>query len=146
MKRMTIALSFTAALLMATTTPNSAKAVDDGTIGTIIGAVGGGVIGSTIGKGNGRIVATAAGTMIGAVLGHEVGSSTTRYEDDDYYERPRRRVVERERIIYREARPREKIIIVKERPHKKRKWQQAGVYKGDVIVCNKKGKRCQWVD
>lgn len=146
MKRMTIALSFTAALLMAATTPNSAKAVDDGTIGTIIGAVGGGVIGSTVGKGNGRLVATAAGTMIGAVLGHEIGSSNDRYEEDDYYDRPRRRVVERERVVYREARPAEKIIIVKERPQHKRHWKQAGVYKGDVIVCNKKGRRCQWVD
>lgn len=146
MKRMTLALSFSAALLLATTSPNSAKAVDDGTIGTIIGAVGGGVIGSTIGKGNGRIVATAAGTMIGAVLGHEIGSGGDRYEEDDYYDRQRRRVIERERVIYRDARPKEKIIIVKERPHKKRKWKHAGVYDDDVIVCHKKGNRCQWVD
>ncbi|NVK19542.1 MAG: glycine zipper 2TM domain-containing protein [Methylocystaceae bacterium] len=144
MKRFMLSLALAGALIISGTPQHTAHA-DDTTIGTIIGAVGGGLLGSAAGKGKGRIVATAAGTVIGAVLGHEIAKGQS---NDDYYDRPRRRVYddnyERERVVYRKSPPRKKVVIVEERPRKNKKWHRVGSYDDDVLICNKKGKRCHW--
>jgi uncharacterized protein YcfJ len=141
MKRFMMTLALTGALIFSTQA-NQAQANDfDRTAGTIIGAVGGGILGSTLGKGKGRIVATAAGTIFGAVLGREIVSNDSDYDRDDY--RPR----QRERVVYREAPPRKKVVVYKERkPKKHKKWKRVVSYDGDVLVCNKNGKRCHWYD
>jgi len=141
MKRTLLSMVIAGAMIFTVSANQQAQAGEiDRTVGTIIGAVGGGVLGSTLGKGKGRVVATAAGTVIGAVLGREIASN-------DYdYDRPRR-VVERERVVYRDAPPRKKVVVVKERKRKNhKKWNRVVAYKGDVLVCNKNGKRCHWYD
>jgi len=132
MKRLLISAALAGALIFTSGTQQHAQA-NDGTIGTIIGAVGGGLLGSAMGKGKGRVVATAAGTVIGAVLGHEIATA-------DKYEPPKRRVV------YRDP-PTPKVVYKKHKPRKKyKKWKRVAVYDGDVLVCNKNGKRCHWYD
>jgi len=141
MKRTMLSLALVAALVFNAQSNQAHAGNMDKTIGTVIGAVGGGLLGSAMGKGKGRIVATAAGTVIGAVLGREIASND--YERDDEY-RPRRRVVERERVVYREA-PQRKTVVHKK--HKKnKKWKRVAAYDGEVLLCNKKGKRCHWYD
>ncbi len=142
MKRFMITFAMVGALLF-NVTPTPAQAGDE-TIGTIIGAVGGGLLGSTLGKGKGRVVGAAAGTVIGAVLGREIATNDTGYDDD--YDRPRRRVYERqpERVVYREAPPRQRVVVVKERHHKK--WKRVARYDDEILVCNKNGKRCHWYE
>ncbi|MDV7338348.1 glycine zipper 2TM domain-containing protein [Terasakiella sp. A23] len=138
MKRFMMSLTVAGALILSATPNQTAQAADDETIGTIIGAVGGGLLGSTLGKGKGRIVATAAGTIFGAVIGREIAS------DDDEYIRPKTRVIERERVVYRDPPRRDKVKHAKKRPYKK--WKRVAAYDGEVLVCNKKGKRCHWYD
>ncbi len=144
MKRIIMSLALAGALIFSTQA-NQAQA-NDRTVGTIIGAVGGGILGSTLGKGKGRVVATAAGTVLGAVLGREIASN------DDYYDRPRRKTVvyrdppPRKVIVHKDRRP-EKVVVYKERDGKRyKKWKRVAKYDGDVLVCNKKGKRCHWYD
>ncbi|WP_135075452.1 glycine zipper 2TM domain-containing protein [Terasakiella sp. SH-1] len=121
MKRLIITALMASTLLLGTAT-QQAKANNDATLGTIIGAVGGGLLGSTLGKGKGRIVATAAGTIIGAVLGNEIAQ-------DEY---------ERRRVIYRDKSPRYKRY-----PKKNKRVVRYG---DDILICNKNGRHCQWYD
>lgn len=133
MKRFMMSLALAGALLFTTSTAQVQANEMDRTIGTVIGAVGGGLLGSAMGKGKGRIVATAAGTVIGAVLGREIASSD--------YDQPRRK-----EVVYRDPPPK-KVVVYKERePRKYKKWKRVAKYDGDVLVCNKKGKRCHWYD
>ncbi|MFC5743486.1 glycine zipper 2TM domain-containing protein [Dyella tabacisoli] len=46
---------------------------NDGTLGTVIGAVAGGLLGNQVGRGNGRKAATVAGAVVGGVVGNQVG-------------------------------------------------------------------------
>lgn len=48
---------------------------NDGTLGTVIGAVAGGLLGNQVGKGDGRKAATVAGAVVGGVVGNHVGKS-----------------------------------------------------------------------
>jgi outer membrane lipoprotein SlyB len=61
-----------AMLILAGFTPDKAAASDRLSAGTIIGAATGAWVGSNIGKGDGRIVAIAAGTLLGAVIGTDI--------------------------------------------------------------------------
>ena len=49
-------------------------------IGAVVGAATGGYLGSMIGEGNTRLVATAGGTLLGLLLGSEIGSSLDRVD------------------------------------------------------------------
>lgn len=72
----------TAVALMAGVAP--AKADDGRTvITTIFGAAAGGFLGSQFGKGDGQLVATATGAVLGAAVGHHLGS-----QNDSYYNAP----------------------------------------------------------
>lgn len=152
MKRTMMSLAIVTTMLLGMA-PSPVQAGEmDRTVGTVIGAVGGGLLGSTLGKGNGRIVATAAGTIFGAVLGHEVASSNDVYERDNPY--VRERVVYRQAPVYKPApvyktRVVERVVYVQERKpsHNEHKnWKRAARYGDDVLVCNKNGKHCQWQD
>ncbi len=146
MKRLMMSLTLCATLALGAIAPQQAQAGDEA-IGTIIGAVGGGLLGSTIGKGDGRIVGAAAGTVIGAVLGREIATRDydrqptyeprrVVYRDPPRYERPRTRVIERRTVVYREVAPR----------HEHQRWERAGRYGDEVLVCNKNARRCHWYD
>lgn len=43
--------------------------------GTLLGGIGGAALGSQFGGGSGKVVAVAAGTLLGALIGSEVGRS-----------------------------------------------------------------------
>lgn len=47
-------------------------------MGQVLGGAVGGVVGSQVGDGNGRLIAVAAGTLIGMVIGGEIGKSMDR--------------------------------------------------------------------
>ena len=49
-------------------------------IGAVVGAATGGYLGSMIGSGNTRLVTTAGGTVLGLLLGSEIGSSLDRVD------------------------------------------------------------------
>lgn len=148
MKRFMIPLALAGALIFNTGMAQQAQASDE-TVGTIIGAVGGGLLGSAMGKGKGRLVATAAGTVIGAVIGHEIAHDTY---DNDPYKRPRVHAKNRDYRDYDDYdRPRTRVVYkrvpVKVHKHPKhKKWNRVARYDGDVLICNKNGKRCHWYD
>ena len=49
-------------------------------VGAVVGAATGGYLGSMIGHGNTQLAATAGGTLIGLLLGNEIGSSLDRID------------------------------------------------------------------
>ena len=49
-------------------------------VGAVVGAATGGYLGSMAGRGNIRLAATAGGTLIGLLLGSEIGSSLDRVD------------------------------------------------------------------
>ena len=52
------------------------------TAGTLVGAGVGGLAGSAIGGGSGKLAAVAVGTLLGGFLGHEVGTSLDRADQE----------------------------------------------------------------
>jgi uncharacterized protein YcfJ len=53
---------------------------NDGTGGSIVGAIIGGVIGSQFGGGNGKLIATGTGAAFGALTGKELSSGSRCYD------------------------------------------------------------------
>lgn len=61
--------------------------------GTLLGGVGGAIAGAQFGKGNGRIATGAIGALLGAGIGHSIGSSLDR-ADMQYYQSASQRAFE----------------------------------------------------
>ncbi len=77
MKRITMTILATAALVLAMqpahAASNCSRTSSGGIIGAVGGAVLGGFLGSKIGKGAGNLAATGAGVFLGGFLGNELG-------------------------------------------------------------------------
>lgn len=72
---------------------------DNGTAGSVIGAIAGGLLGAQVGKGDGRVAAAAVGAATGAVVGGKVGANNGGYTTTEPRQIERCRVTDNYRVV-----------------------------------------------